>query len=148
MNFIKEEMLEKNGDFYMWKDILKQYNVDMREGSNKAAKALVETMKESKPSNMVDGKYYQKVMTDKGESLYDVLTEKVEGFVMNSEAEHGFGRQGARGYLKEVDGLLDQLIGAIPRELIQKIFPAISAFSEASDSNFRILSKKDIIYTE
>tara|TARA_R110000751_G_scaffold42756_1_gene99018 strand:+ start:733 stop:1131 length:399 start_codon:yes stop_codon:yes gene_type:complete len=124
-----------------WKDILKQYDVSMREKAHIAAKKLHKAMKAAKPSNMVDGKKYPTVMPPTQESRYDALTDMVEDFAMNSKEEYGFGNKGGRGYLDKIDEYSGRyLVGGINREILSKIHPAFKEFGEATDTKFKFIS--------
>ena len=124
-----------------WQDILKSYNVSMREKAHIAAKKLHKAMKDAKPSNMVDGKYYPVVMPPVAEARYNALTEMIEDFAMNSKEEHGFGNKGGRWYLDKIDEYSSRhLIGGVNRELLSKIYPVFKEFGEATNTEFKFVS--------
>jgi hypothetical protein len=124
-----------------WKNILKQYDVSMKEKAHIAAKKLHKAMKDAKPSNMVDGKNYSTVMPPTQESRYDALTDMIEDFAMNIKEEYGFGKEGGRWYLEKIDEYSGRyLVGGINREILSKIHPAFKEFGEATNTKFEFIS--------
>lgn len=124
-----------------WKNILKQYDVSMREKAHIAAKKLHKAMKDAKPSNWVDGKHYMVVMPPMAEARHNALTEMIEDFAMNSKEEYGFGNKGGRWYLDKIDEYSERyLIGGVNREILSKIYPAFKEFGEATDTKFKFIS--------
>jgi len=129
-----------------WKDILKQYDVSMREKAHIAAKKLHKAMKDAKPSNMVDGKHYAVVMPPRAEARYDALTEMIEDFAMNSKEEYGFGNKGGRGYLDKIDEYSGRhLVGNMSREILSKIHPAFKEFGEATNTEFKFIEQYNML---
>jgi len=127
-----------------WKDILKQYNRSMREGTLKALNSLLDSLDEqltTKESDYREDAYGSPTYADDYRTRYSALVDSVKALVRNMSRESF--SEVIEG-LEEIDERAMRLYQKIMTKFIHFI-PAFEALQKESNFKFEVLEHRDFI---
>ena len=127
-----------------WKDILKQYNRSMREGTLKALNNLLDSLDEQLTTKEIDYRqdaYGSTGMADDYRTRYSALVDSVKALVRNMSRESF--SEVIEG-LEEIDKRAMRLYQKIMTKFIHFI-PAFEALQKESNFKFEVLEHRDFI---